>query len=80
MHPNPDHPPPPPPQCKNADFDTLLNERQWLLDDSLIQQYYSPDVIFHQPDSVSSFMLPDRMGLPSVVNFNIPAKSLAVVQ
>nr|QXF29072.1 Arl17a [Planomonas micra] len=59
-------------ELADASFADLVAARPWLLDDQLIHSYYSPKLVFHTPDAVSSFVLPDIKQLPSVLNFNVP--------
>jgi hypothetical protein len=52
-----------------AAFYQLLRERVFLFNQELWLQYYTPHLIFHKPDSMSSFQLPDIKPLPAVLAF-----------
>jgi len=46
----------------------------FLLDPELFMQYYSRKLIFHTPDSMAEFQLPDKKPLPAIVAFSKSGK------
>src|SRR3546814_7354887 len=45
-------------------FVVFIRTHHYFLDSGLFMQYYSRRIIFHTPESVQEFMLPDRKPLP----------------
>jgi len=50
-------------------FLRLIFQNAFLTNDALFMQYYSTKEIFHNPLSMTEFILPDVKPLPSIVNF-----------
>jgi hypothetical protein len=56
-------------------FQEFLEKFPFVLDDELFIQYYSPKLIFHTPQSMEGFVLPDIKPLPSILSFkSTPSK------
>mmetsp|Transcript_29183 Transcript_29183/g.47120 ORF Transcript_29183/g.47120 Transcript_29183/m.47120 type:complete len:334 (+) Transcript_29183:376-1377(+) len=51
-------------------FETFVLSNLFLLNEDLVTDFYSINAIFHKPESLAEFVLPDKKPLPSILSFS----------